>query len=199
MSTWFTADTHYGHRNIVALGPGRPFDTVEEHDEALIEAHNAVVRPRDRVIHLGDFSLSVTVMERVLARLNGAIELYAGNHDACWTSTPSTSGARRAPKMVDRYLAAGFAAVHSAGHGLGAVAGIPVMFSHLPAHGDHYTDERYPNQRPTPGSLPLVCGHVHHAWTTLGRQVNVGVDRWNLTPVHEDVVADLIRTLPAVS
>lgn len=196
MTTWYTADTHYSHRNIVTLGPGRPFASIEEHDEALVAAHNALVRPGDTVIHLGDVSLSVTAMEQVVPRLNGRHVLYAGNHDACWLATPSTSGAKRAPKMVDRYLAAGFDEVHGSGRGYGHVAGIEVMFAHLPAYGDHYTDERYPTQRPNPGQLPLVCGHVHHAWTTLGRQVNVGVDVWGYAPVHEDVVADLLRGLP---
>ena len=196
MTTWLTSDTHWSHRNIITLGPGRPFSSIEEHDEALIEAWNAVVRPDDTVIHLGDVSLSVTAMERVLPRLRGRKELYAGNHDGCWTATPSTSGARRAPNLVRRYLAAGFDRVHHTGQGFGSVAGIPVMFAHLPSHGDHYTDERYPDQRPTPGSLPLVCGHVHHAWTTHGRQVNVGVDRWGYAPVHEDAVATLLRALP---
>lgn len=197
MTTWLSSDQHHGHRNILTLGPGRPFATIEEHDEALIEAWNAAVRPGDTGIFLGDFSLSVTVMERVVPRLNGRKVLYAGNHDACWTSTPSTSGARRAPRMVERYRAAGFDEVHPTGQGYGKVAGIDVMFAHLPAHGDHYTDERYPDQRPTPGDLPLVCGHVHHAWTTLGRQVNVGVDRWGYAPVHEDTVAELLRALPS--
>lgn len=197
MTTWYTADTHYGHRNILTLGPGRPFATLEEHDEALIALHNSVVAPSDTVLFLGDFSMSVTAMERVVPQLNGRKELYAGNHDACWLDTPSTSGARRAPRMVERYLAAGFDVVHGTGRGYGTVAGIDVMFAHLPAHGDHYTDERYPNQRPNPGRLPLVCGHVHHAWTTLGRQVNVGVDRWGYTPVHEDEVAQVLRSLPA--
>jgi calcineurin-like phosphoesterase family protein len=195
-SVWYTADTHFGHRNVVNLGSGRPFASVEDHDEALVANWNAVVRPEDEVMHLGDFSLSVTAMERVVHQLNGAITLVAGNHDACWTATPSRSGAKRAPRMVGRYLAAGFAEVWPTGQGLATVAGISVMVSHLPADGDHFTAHRYLDQRPHPGDLPLLCGHVHEAWKAHGRQVNVGVDQWGFTPVHEDELATLLLELP---
>lgn len=67
------------------------------------------------------------------------------------------------------------------------------MVSHLPADGNHYTVERYPNQRPNPGRLPLICGHVHHLWKTHGRQVNVGVDVWDWTLGHEHQVAELVE------
>jgi len=194
---WWTADTHVAHRNVLTLGPGRPFATIEEHDEVLIENWNQVVRPGDQVMHLGDFALSVTVMERVVAQLNGDITLVAGNHDACWTGTPSVSGANRAPRMVERYLAAGFVDVWHTGSGYAQVGGAEVQVAHLPADGDHYVEQRYSGRRPRPHELPLICGHVHHAWTTHGRQVNVGVDRWDFTPVYEDQLAELVLALPA--
>ena len=195
---WWSSDSHFGHRNLLTLSPGRPFTTVEEHDAVLIENWNRVVSPGDEVMHLGDFALSVTVMERVVPQLNGAITLVAGNHCACWTATPSASSARRAPRMVVRYLAAGFVDVWGSGQGFTQVAGVDVMVSHLPSDGDHCTVERYPNQRPQPGPLPLICGHVHHLWRTHGRQVNVGVDQWNWAPIHEDQLAAMVAGMPPV-
>lgn len=196
MAILLSSDEHFGHTNVLTHGPGRPFASIEEHDEALIENWNRAAKTSDTVIIVGDFTLSVTAMERVVPRLNGRKILYAGNHDLCWEAHPGEKKRRAAPKMRLRYLAAGFAEVHGSGQGLATIAGIDVMIAHLPADGDHFTEQRYPNQRPQPGALPLLCGHVHHLWATSGRQINVGVDHWDYTPVHEDALAAAIAELP---
>lgn len=82
MTHWFTADTHFGHRNILNLGEGRPFASIEEHDEALIDNWNARVRAHDVVHHLGDVSfLDPARTEAILSRLKGRIHVVIGNHD----------------------------------------------------------------------------------------------------------------------
>ena len=60
---FFTADTHYHHRNLVrgeskwANKSGcRDFDTLEENDIKLIEGINSTVGVDDVLFHLGDFS-----------------------------------------------------------------------------------------------------------------------------------------------
>lgn len=78
---WFTGDTHYGHSRVLEYC-SRPFSSMEEMDEALIERWNAVVKPGDRVFHLGDFALCKA--ERAIAiarRLKGQKFLIFGNHD----------------------------------------------------------------------------------------------------------------------
>lgn len=194
MSVFFTSDSHFGHRNILDLGRGRPFATIQEHDEALIENWNRVVTASDTVWHLGDFSLSVAVMEAVIPRLHGHRILVAGNHDGCWTGHPDAKRARKAERAVQRYLAAGWDEVHSCGTARTTIASKPVMLAHLPAAGDHAEHDRYRSARPNPRGLPLVCGHVHHLWRSHGRQVNVGVDHWDYTPVHEDQVGEVIAS-----
>ena len=79
---WFTSDTHYGHANIIMYDK-RPFASVEEHDAALIERFNAVVKPGDVVYHLGDFGFykRVEQVEAVLAQLHGQKHHLYGNHD----------------------------------------------------------------------------------------------------------------------
>ena len=57
MATWFTADTHFGHGNVIRYCE-RPFASVEEMDEVLIENWNYVIRPKDTIYHLGDFTLT---------------------------------------------------------------------------------------------------------------------------------------------
>lgn len=79
------ADTHFGHKKIVQFTnnngkPIRPWPSVEEHDEALIENWNRVVNKKDTVYHLGDFSIPKSGLEAA-KRLNGNITLIKGNHD----------------------------------------------------------------------------------------------------------------------
>src|SRR3954447_14711520 len=78
---FFTADTHFGHRNIIAYA-SRPFVCVEEMDEIMVQRWNERVRPGDRVYHLGDFSVCRGPKTgEILERLNGEIHLVWGNHD----------------------------------------------------------------------------------------------------------------------
>lgn len=79
---YFTSDTHFGHKNIVHIGRGRPWDDVEAMNEGLIERWNDRVRKQDRIYHLGDFSFANReITEGILRRLNGHIHLICGNHD----------------------------------------------------------------------------------------------------------------------
>jgi len=79
MTTFFTSDTHYGHKNIIKYC-SRPFANVTEMDEALIANHNAKIRPDDEVWHLGDFSFD-RKPAKYFHRLNGKKFLIKGNHD----------------------------------------------------------------------------------------------------------------------
>ena len=79
MNIWFTADTHFGHRGILKHCH-RPWDTIEEMNDGLIENWNEVVKPKDVVWHLGDFGWGPDIDNWVL-RLNGTINLLLGNHD----------------------------------------------------------------------------------------------------------------------
>ena len=78
MNTYFTADTHFHHANILKYCK-RPFKTVEEMDAALIRNWNALVGVDDEVYHLGDFSFDSPA--NYLHRLNGHILFVFGNHD----------------------------------------------------------------------------------------------------------------------
>lgn len=73
------SDTHFGHTNIIKYC-NRPFNSVEEMDEALIENWNSVVGSQDKVYHLGDVTLSAKKLA-ILDRLKGNKVLIRGNHD----------------------------------------------------------------------------------------------------------------------
>lgn len=80
---WFTSDTHFRHANIIKYC-NRPFESVKEMDETLIENWNKVVGPKDTVWHLGDFMFerrSPDKIKEYADRLNGKIHLILGNHD----------------------------------------------------------------------------------------------------------------------
>ena len=82
MEVWFTGDSHFNHANIMKYC-GRPFSSVKEMDETIIENWNRVVKPSDDVYHLGDFAFVRTRedVEAYVQKLNGRIHLIFGNHD----------------------------------------------------------------------------------------------------------------------
>ncbi|RLG05171.1 MAG: metallophosphoesterase [Thaumarchaeota archaeon] len=81
LKTWFTADTHFGHENIIKHC-NRPFKTVDHMDRTLIQLWNSRVKKHDLVIHLGDFMFrGLRKREYYLDQLNGHITFLKGNHD----------------------------------------------------------------------------------------------------------------------
>lgn len=79
------SDHHFGHNNILTFTRNdgsllRDFDSVEAMDEHMIEKHNSVVRPQDKVYFLGDVTMGKRGFAS-LARLNGEKVLIKGNHD----------------------------------------------------------------------------------------------------------------------
>jgi calcineurin-like phosphoesterase family protein len=85
-SVFLISDTHFGHEKTCTEfkradgSPMRPFSCAEEMDEFMVQRWNEVVRPSDKVYHLGD----VVIQRKHLAtvgRLNGDKVLLRGNHD----------------------------------------------------------------------------------------------------------------------
>lgn len=81
MTTYFTADQHLGHTDIIEY-ENRPFDNADIMDKWLIANHNKVVEPDDLVYHLGDVSMhNKERTAAIIAALNGTHVLIRGNHD----------------------------------------------------------------------------------------------------------------------
>jgi calcineurin-like phosphoesterase family protein len=85
--TFFISDTHFGHDKCCTdfkmpdgVTPLRPFASAEEMDEEMVKRWNDVVRPHDKVYHLGDVVIARRNM-KTLGRLNGKKRLVRGNHD----------------------------------------------------------------------------------------------------------------------
>lgn len=78
---FFSSDTHWWHKNVMEFCH-RPFCSVEEMNEKLIENWNSVIGKDDIVFHLGDFCFGDNEKwKSVLEQLNGNIYLAKGNHD----------------------------------------------------------------------------------------------------------------------
>jgi calcineurin-like phosphoesterase family protein len=81
MKVWFTADLHFGHKNILKF-TSRPYSSVEDMDEDFIRQWQDTVAPGDMVFVLGDFSFHrPEVTNSILRRLPGNKFLVRGNHD----------------------------------------------------------------------------------------------------------------------
>jgi len=87
---WFTSDTHYQHKNICKGVSNwdeesytRPFDTLEEMNEAIIRNINLVVGKDDILFHLGDWSFGgFEMIEEFRNQIECEnIHLILGNHD----------------------------------------------------------------------------------------------------------------------
>ena len=169
--TYFTSDQHFGHFNIIRLSR-RPFKTVEEMDETMVERWNAKVRDDDTVYVLGDLFFRVATVEPILKRLKGHKHLVLGNHDPSWTDRVN--------------LADYFESVQTLKEG--TVDGRLVTMCHYPMLS-------YPQAR----RGYMIYGHIHNNtgddyWPLIMRRprmLNAGVDVNNFEPVtFEELLAN---------
>ena len=78
MAKFFVSDTHFNDDRFNLFY--RPFKTVQEQDDYLVEKWNSVVGVNDEVFHIGDFATTDKGLD-VVKRLNGKIHLVMGNYD----------------------------------------------------------------------------------------------------------------------
>ena len=191
MTTWFTADLHLGHRNIIDYC-NRPFRDVDAMNDALIDNWNEMVATDDTVWVVGDFALGKIADTLPMAQaLHGRKILVAGNHDRCWAGH-----GRRADGWTERYLDAGFDKVVQGSTHVD-IDGTTAVVCHFPYRGDSQHHDRFVERRPMDKGEWLLHGHVHDRWAQEGRMINVGVDATGYRPVDSAVIAGIIRAGPA--
>lgn len=174
---FFTSDTHIGHENILKFCD-RPFNSVEEMDDAIINNWNKVVGPDDYVFHLGDVAFGGTdIWHKFLDNVNGHIFLIYGNHDI--------KNVR--PGYLKRFE-------YSSYQMYVRINDTFMYLNHCPllCYGGMYK------------SIPQLFGHVHISkykntgkdWDRLSNlsstQYDVGVDLNNFTPISFDKVMERI-------
>lgn len=172
MNQWLTSDLHFWHRNVITYC-NRPWGSVEEMNEGLIEKWNQNVRDNDLVTVLGDFAMaSAGRIAEIVPRLRGHKVLVMGNHD--WNYKEK------------RWLEWGFERVH-----MGTIRVDKMLLNHFPYRGQQH-DQRYFDAMPEDKGEILLHGHVHNAWKRKGRMLNVGVDQWDYRPVNlAEILAQL--------
>jgi calcineurin-like phosphoesterase family protein len=167
VTTWFTSDHHFGHKNIIGFS-GRPFASIEEMNEELMRRWNAVVKDTDTVFHLGDLSYRRDGgTADILRRLNGKKFLVPGNHD-----TPGRLGAQSMQNIVVLPPIYKY-----------AQNGVQVLLCHYPI-------ESWGAMRR--GVLHLH-GHSHGNSRPLKGRLDVGVDCWDYAPISFEEAAHRAR------
>ena len=85
MTDFFTADLHFGHNNVINFKntdgtKARDFATVQDMEDAMVQMHNEIVKPTDKVYMLGDIAFNARGLDKV-KQMNGIKILVKGNHD----------------------------------------------------------------------------------------------------------------------
>lgn len=79
---WFTSDLHFWHKNICKYC-NRPYETIEEMNQGIIDNWNSVVKEDDTVFVLGDLGFcGIEKLRPLMSQLKGKIILIQGNHDS---------------------------------------------------------------------------------------------------------------------
>lgn len=190
--TFFIGDTHFGHRNIINYSAkyrlredGKPFETIEEHDEELVRRWNSVVGVKDKIFHVGDYCFGARNVD-IASRLNGIKYLVAGNHDHYGT---------------DAYLRY-FKKV------LGAVQFESCIITHIPVHPEqlnrfwmnihghlhHHVVKKVAHviKRKTIQTDDgcMDCDYIEAVETPDWRYFNVSCEQINCTPIPYDLIVD---------
>lgn len=164
MKFWFTSDYHLGHYNIIKYC-NRPFQTLEQMNQTIIQNHNNRVKPEDTVFFIGDFCFKNSpggkkgegdILKAIEyeKQLNGKLIFIKGNHDR-----------NNSCKAIIEKLS-----IYFGGKRISLV------------HNPEFVDINF--------GINLV-GHIHEKWQIKrikkGWQftdaINVGVDVWDFRPV----------------
>lgn len=191
MTTWGTADWHFGHARIIEY-EYRPWASVEEMNEAIIE-NLQVVQPTDDLWIIGDAFMVKQPRINIpllMAQIPGRKHLISGNHDPSFPGRKSWQAWKR--WMVDE---GGFTHVFDH-HVKMSLSDHLVTMCHFPYDGDHTSEERYVENRPLDQGDWLLHGHVHGAWKQRLKMINLGIDVWDYKPVNLEQVIELIKAGP---
>ena len=180
---FFTSDLHFNHRRIIEYTQ-RPFGSVEEMNEALIERFNETVGPTDTVYILGDLVLGKDL--RCAERLNGRKILLMGNHDRVQPEAYEAIGievVRGRGVKAKEFWYDGYRIVHSP---------VPVIREAYLTMNDMPAGYRDAQRRGILDGIAsrCVCGHVHRVFRKVGKFVNVSVDVWDYRPASWEAVRE---------
>ena len=176
MNVFFSSDLHWGHQRGFLYEP-RGFPSIEEHDEAILNNINKLVRPQDTLFVLGDLMLNDNEkgMEYLRAIKCNNVRVILGNHDSqtrqeLYQSLPNFSVLGYAYPFV--YKKKNF------------------MLSHYPMLTQNMDDDKKPWQKTW-----NLCGHSHtkNKFDPITHSIHVELDAWDNKPVEIEQILELIR------
>lgn len=162
---YFISDTHFFHENLLGDNDFAPrlFESVEEMNQQMVNAWNAVVNEKDTVYHLGDVAMhpqyeqGFSDVYKILVQLKGKIVFIKGNHDS---------------RTFFKYLEK-----HDPGTEKGEPkfefqdVGAIVKFNHHQYYLTHY-----PMLLGKTVNIRNLHGHIHNYSMPIAEDINVGVD-----------------------
>ena len=167
---WLISDTHFFHANILKftddegnLIRGAFFSSVEEMNQCMLDNWNSVVKPGDKVYHLGDVMMGdKTEFKKYWSKLNGSKRLIVGNHDDIkW--------------MAQNEL---FAKIHM----WRMFTEFGLLLTHVPIH-----ESGLRRGAPTDETAPMLLnihGHIHQNPSPTEHHRCVCVEHINYTPIN---------------
>lgn len=174
INTWFISDTHFGHKNILEYEKeSRPFETLEEMHEVIIERWNTVVGKDDIVYHLGDFCFGKHNIS-IAYRLYGKKRLILGNHDIYSISD------------YIQYFDKVFGCLFWKG----------CILTHIPVHPNQLGSRAFLNVHGHLHSKNILdyLG-IPPQWEADPNYLNVSCEQNNLIPIHSDIIMERLKSL----
>jgi len=169
---WFTADWHLQHKNIIKFN-GRPFQSVEEMDNVIIDNFLSSVIKGDHVYFLGDFSFNRTktreVLEYIKIKKHIQWHFILGNHDSKVANILKDLSADSITNMRDI-----------------KIQDIPITLCHYKMtvwNKSHFNAWQ-------------LYGHSHGSLYPTGKQLDVGVDTNNFYPYSFEEVKKIMDASP---
>lgn len=162
---WVISDTHFGHRNIIGYC-NRPFKTTYLMNEAIRDNWNSVVKPQDKVYHLGDVYMGWNEQEDILHflnSLNGKKRLILGNHD-----NGKDQILQKAFQKIDVWR---------------MFPEFGLLLTHVPVHESALYRGSTGNEK-EPKKLLNIHGHIHENQSPTIDHRNVCVEHLNYRPIN---------------
>lgn len=176
----FISDFHFGHRKIIEYAH-RPFSSVDEMNETMIEKYNSTVGPNDPVMIVGDLAFGGPEnFTKFARRLNGVKTLIRGNHDKSISDAEATNAG---------FVEVTYSKIMTFGK-------LKIGVAHFPFRKMGEMPGKYdisPNDCDV-----LVHGHVHQHWKvnkhSSGKlMINVSVEAIEYKPITLDDVHAIIK------
>lgn len=179
---WVISDTHFSHKNIVKgtsnwsgdRNKCRQFETVEEHDECIVNNINQVVHENDILIHCGDWSFGGrSNIQKFREQINcKTIWFLYGNHDEYIRLDKELQGLF---SWCGDYLELKYCYQ-------------TFVFSHYPIGSWRDLKDGWMN----------IHGHCHGNYTPIGRQYDVCPEKNNFSPCNLKTICYNLSKIPIV-